>query len=109
MKTMRAILPIIYQHHERLDGSGYPDGVSGNDIPQAVRTVSVADVFDALTTTRAYRPAMTFEQAWKEIDGEVARGLLDPDSVTALKESVAVTGIRRDPGAPAALSGLFRF
>lgn len=109
MKTMRAILPIVYHHHERLDGSGYPDGISGKDIPQAVRAVSVSDVFDALTTNRAYRPAMTFEQAWHEIDGEVARGRLDPDSVTALKEVVAVTGIRRDPGAPAALSGLFRF
>jgi putative nucleotidyltransferase with HDIG domain len=109
MKTMRAILPIVCQHHERLDGSGYPDGISGNGIPKAVRIVSVADVFDALTTTRAYRPAMTFEQAWQEIDGEVARGLLDPDSVTALKEVVAVTGIRRDPGAPAAVSGLFKY
>ena len=109
MKTMRAILPIVYHHHERLDGSGYPDGISGGDIPHAVRIVSVADVFDALTTTRAYRPAMTFEQAWQEIDDEVAQGRLDPDSVTALKEVVAVTGIRRDPGAPAAISGLFRY
>jgi putative two-component system response regulator len=109
MKTMRAILPIVYHHHERLDGSGYPDGISGKDIPQAVRAVSVSDVFDALTTNRAYRPAMTFEQAWHEIDDEVARGRLDGDSVSALKEVVAVTGIRRDPGAPAALSGLFRF
>ncbi|HEY3349190.1 MAG TPA: HD domain-containing phosphohydrolase [Thermoanaerobaculia bacterium] len=109
MKTMRAILPIIYHHHERLDGSGYPDGISGKDIPLAVRTVSVADVFDALTTNRAYRPAMTFEQAWKEIDDEVARGLLDPDPVNALKEVVAVTGIRRDPGSAPPVSGLFRF
>ena len=74
---MRRILPIIYHHHERLDGSGYPDGISGAEIPQVVRIVSVADVFDALTTGRAYRTAMTFEQAWRVVDEEVA-GRLDP-------------------------------
>jgi putative two-component system response regulator len=108
MKTMRRILPIVYHHHERLDGSGYPDGISGGDIPRVVRIVSVADVFDELTTTRAYRPAITFEQAWNVIDEDVARGRLDPDLVKALKEVVATTGIRRDPGGPAAISGLFR-
>lgn len=107
MKTMRRILPIVYHHHERLDGSGYPDGISGGDIPQVVRIVSVANVFDVLTTTRAYRPAMTFEQAWNVIDEDVARGRLDPDLVKALKEVVATTGIQRDPGVPAALSGFF--
>jgi len=108
MKTMRRILPIIYHHHERLDGSGYPDGISGAEIPLVVRIVGVADVFDALTTNRAYRPAMTFEQAWKVIDDEVGQGRLDPDSSKALREVVAATGIRRDPDAPAAISGLFR-
>jgi uncharacterized domain HDIG len=108
MKTMRRILPIVYHHHERLDGSGYPDGISGGDIPQVVRIVSVANVFDVLTTTRAYRPAMTFEQAWNVIDEDVARGRLDPDLVKALKEVVATTGIQRDPGVPAAISGFFR-
>ncbi len=107
MKTMRRILPIVYHHHERLDGSGYPDGISGGDIPQVVRIVSVANVFDVLTTTRAYRAAMTFEQAWNVIDEEVARGRLDPDLVKALKEVVATTGIQRDPGVPAAISGFF--
>ena len=108
MKTMRRILPIVYHHHERLDGSGYPDGISGGDIPQVVRIVSVANVFDVLTTTCAYRPAMTFEQAWNVIDEDVARGRLDPDLVKALKEVVATTGIQRDPGVPAAISGFFR-
>ena len=108
MKTMRRILPIVYHHHERLDGSGYPDGISGGDIPQVVRIVSVANDFDVLTTTRAYRPAMTFEQAWNVIDEDVARGRLDPDLVKALKEVVATTGIQRDPGVPAAISGFFR-
>ena len=108
MRTMRRILPIIFHHHERLDGSGYPDGISGAGIPQAVRIVSVADVFDALTTNRAYRAAMTFEQAWRVMDEEIAKGRLDPDGAAALREVVAVSGIRRDPMAPGSVSGLFR-
>ncbi len=70
--------------------------------------MSVADVFDALTTNRAYRAAMTFEQAWRVMDEEVAKGRLDPDGTAALKEVVAVSGIRRDPMAPGSISGLFR-
>lgn len=107
MKTMRRILPIVYCHHERLDGSGYPNGIFGGDIPQTVRIVSVADVFDAVTTDRAYRVAMTFEQAWRILDEEVREGRLDPAATEALKEVIAASGIRRDPGAPAAISGLF--
>lgn len=109
MKTMRRILPIIRHHHERLDGSGYPDGISGADIPQVVRIVSVADIFDALTTDRAYRPAMTFEQAWCVLDEEVGMGRLDPAATESLREVIALSGIRREPEAPAAISGLFRF
>ncbi|MFI5182215.1 MAG: HD domain-containing phosphohydrolase [Thermoanaerobaculia bacterium] len=107
MKTMRRILPIVYHHHERLDGSGYPDGITGDQIPMPVRIVSVADVFDALTTTRAYRPAMTFDQAWNVIDEDTRLGRLDPAVVGALREVVTVSGIRRDPTEPASVSGLF--
>ena len=108
MKTMRRILPIVYHHHERLDGSGYPDGLVESEIPLTVRIISVADMFDALTTTRAYRPAMTFEQAWAEIDDGVRLGRLDAAVVGALKEVVAVSGIHREPSQPASLSGIFR-
>jgi putative two-component system response regulator len=108
LKTMRKILPIVLHHHERLDGSGYPDGISGAEIPQIVRIVSVADVLDALTSGRAYRSAMTFEQAWKVLDADVAAGRLDKPVVEALREVVAETGTRRDGEAPGSLSGLFR-
>jgi len=108
MRTMRRILPIIYHHHERLDGSGYPDGISGSEIPEVVRIVSVSDVFDALTTNRAYRAAMTFDQAWKVLDEEVEMGRLDLDSTVALKEVVKVSGVHRDPAASGSVSGLFR-
>lgn len=57
------IKPIIRSHHERCDGSGYPDGLRGNEIPLAAQLICVVDVYDALTTTRSYRPAMTKAEA----------------------------------------------
>jgi HD-GYP domain-containing protein (c-di-GMP phosphodiesterase class II) len=60
---MPAELAVIRSHHERLDGGGYPDGLKENDIPQLVRILSVADVWDALTSARAYREAWTREEA----------------------------------------------
>jgi len=57
------IKPIIRWHHEKYDGTGYPDMLRGDEIPLSAQIVGVADVYDALTTTRAYRPAMTHEQA----------------------------------------------
>lgn len=57
------IKPIIRWHHEKYDGTGYPDLLRGDEIPLAAQVVGIADVYDALTTTRAYRPAMTHEAA----------------------------------------------
>jgi putative nucleotidyltransferase with HDIG domain len=63
------IKPIIRWHHERYDGTGYPDRLRGDDIPLSAQIVGIADVYDALTTTRSYRAAMTREAA----DAEMAR------------------------------------
>jgi putative nucleotidyltransferase with HDIG domain len=57
------IKPIIRSHHERYDGSGYPDGLKGDAIPLAAQVICVVDVYDALTTTRSYRPAMKRDEA----------------------------------------------
>ncbi|MBA3466438.1 MAG: HD-GYP domain-containing protein, partial [Gemmatimonadaceae bacterium] len=57
------IRSIIRNHHERWDGNGYPDRIGGDDIPLAARILCVADVYDALTTTRSYRPGMTHDRA----------------------------------------------
>ena len=62
------ILGTIRSHHERIDGHGYPDGISGEDIPLLARLLTVADCFDALTTARAYRPAMGMDQASKILE-----------------------------------------
>ncbi len=66
-------LEIARWHHERWDGSGYPDGISGDEIPLAVQIVTVADVFDALTSTRPYKQAWPAEQALHEIEAHRGR------------------------------------
>ena len=58
LKSFRLVLPIIRHHHERLDGSGYPDGLKGDQIPLTARILSAVDIFDALTTDRPYRKAL---------------------------------------------------
>ncbi len=62
------IKPIIRWHHERYDGSGYPDRLSGEEIPLSAQIVGIADVYDALTTTRPYRPALPRERALVEME-----------------------------------------
>ena len=65
--SLRPMLGGVRSHHERWDGKGYPDGLAGEAIPLEGRIIAVADVFDALTSARAYRPAWTFERAVEEI------------------------------------------
>jgi len=82
------IRPIVRNHHERWDGSGYPDRLAGKDIPFTARILCVADVFDALTTTRSYRPAYSAEEALK-IMREEAGKVVDPDLFATFEEEVA--------------------
>jgi HD-GYP domain-containing protein (c-di-GMP phosphodiesterase class II) len=71
------ILDIIHHHHERLDGSGYPDGLHGSQIPLEVQIVCVTDVVDALLTHRVYRNACPMEVVWEILCNESSRGLHD--------------------------------
>jgi putative two-component system response regulator len=75
------VLPIIRNHHERWDGSGYPDGLAGEDIPLLARILQVADIYDALITERPYKPALSHEQAFALMEEEVRRGWRDPELV----------------------------
>lgn len=77
LKSLRRILPVIRQHHERMDGSGYPDGLRGEQIPVQARIVQIADIYDALTSDRPYRMALSAEDALQILDYEVKRGWLD--------------------------------
>ncbi len=89
MKTMRKTIPAVYHHHERLDGSGYPDRISGDTIPMMVRIVTIADVFDALTTDRAYRGALTIEKALGILRDGVRRGWWDRMVLEELRGALA--------------------
>jgi putative nucleotidyltransferase with HDIG domain len=66
---------VIRHHHERVDGSGYPDGLTGNAIPLGARIVAVADVYDALTSDRPYRRAMSSEDAFAFLRSQAGLGL----------------------------------
>jgi putative two-component system response regulator len=90
---------IIRHHHERRDGSGYPDGLAGDQIPLLAQIMSVVDVYDALTTERPYRRPLTPAQAADELRLEVARGWKRADLVEAFNELV-----RRGPHPAAGLS-----
>jgi HD-GYP domain-containing protein (c-di-GMP phosphodiesterase class II) len=79
---------IVRHHHERWDGAGYPDNLSGGDIPLGARIFSVADAFDAMTTDRPYRSALPGEEAVKEIRDNAGRQF-DPSAVEAFLEVVA--------------------
>jgi len=79
LKSFRSVLPIIRHHHERYDGSGYPDGLRGEAIPIAARVLQIVDVFDALTTERPYKKALPCIEALTTMREEVAKGWWDPE------------------------------
>ena len=86
LKSFQLVLPIIRHHHEKLDGTGYPDGLKGNAIPIAARVLQVVDVYDALTTARPYKKALPPAEALEIMEDEVKRGWWDPVVFTAFTE-----------------------
>jgi HD-GYP domain-containing protein (c-di-GMP phosphodiesterase class II) len=84
---LNGAVDLIRHHHERFDGSGYPDGLRAEEIPLAARIFSVADSFDAMTSDRPYREAMHVERALAEIDGG-AGTQFDPDVVEVFMRMV---------------------
>jgi putative two-component system response regulator len=84
MKNLGPALEVIRHHHEKLDGSGYPDGLKGDDISLAARVMGVADIYDALVTDRPYRKGMTKEKAFSILREEVEEGKLDKKVVETL-------------------------
>ena len=87
-KTLGAALSVIRYHHEKLDGTGYPDGLSGDEIPLLARIAAIVDIYDALTTERPYRKALPRESALKVMLKEAAKSKLD-DKV--LREFIRIT------------------
>jgi putative two-component system response regulator len=77
LKSFRHVLPIIRHHHEKLDGSGYPDGLRGDKIPLTARVLQITDIYDALVTDRPYRKALGHEEAIRTMRDEARRGWWD--------------------------------
>jgi HD-GYP domain-containing protein (c-di-GMP phosphodiesterase class II) len=83
------VRPMIRHHHERFDGTGYPDKMRGTEIPLEARILTIADIYDALTTTRSYRTAYSHEKAMEIMASEVGRSV-DPDLFAIFSKIVVV-------------------
>ncbi len=79
VKYLRGVLPLIRNHHERWDGSGYPDGLRGTEIPQLARVLQVVDIYDALTHPRPYKHAYLDAHALEILQEETDQGWRDPE------------------------------
>jgi len=102
LHSLAPVLPLIRHHHERFDGSGYPDGLAGEDIPLLARVFQVVDVFDALTNDRSYRRGEEIEDALEIIIEETRKGYWDPAIVDEFVAMIREEGLAapRDDEAP---------
>jgi putative two-component system response regulator len=89
LKSFRLVTPIVRWHHEKLNGTGYPDGLKGDQIPLTARILTTVDLYDAMTTDRSYRKAMSIEDAFAQIRKEVDKGWWDAALVDGLEALLA--------------------
>jgi putative two-component system response regulator len=90
LRSVQPLLPLIRHHHERFDGSGYPDGLIGHAIPMGARVLGLADAFDALTSERAYRRCLSADEALGLLGEETRKGRWDPlvyDALAAMLQA----------------------
>ena len=91
LHSLQNVIPLIRWHHERCDGRGYPDGLVKAQVPDIVRMLSVADVYDSLSSKRPYRPAMTAEECLRVLWLEAEQGNLDHDLVEAFCDLLPIS------------------
>ena len=102
LKSFQPVLPIIRHHHEKLNGTGYPDGLKGDAIPIAARVLQIVDVYDALITARPYKKAMRPAEALAVMEQEVRRGWWDPEVFAAFVEMLGCGSVKAPRKARAA-------
>jgi putative two-component system response regulator len=88
LRSVREAVPLIRHHHERLDGSGYPDGLSGEKISPLVRVMSIVDVYDALRSKRSYKDAFSIDKTFEIMWEEVNKGWWDKNILTVWEKIV---------------------
>jgi putative two-component system response regulator len=89
LRTLQPVRPIVRHHHERLDGSGYPDGLKGSDVPLLAQIVGVVDAYDAITSPRPYQSALSSDEALGLLRREVDRGWRQETIVNAFAEIIS--------------------
>jgi putative two-component system response regulator len=94
LQSLRRVRPIIRGHHERLDGSGYPDRLRGDEVPMLAHIVGIVDVFDALTSLRPYRTALSNDQAGHYLLEQAAQGKFARRYVEAFLDTLDPHGPR---------------
>ncbi len=107
LRTMKNTVDIIHYHHERWDGSGYPDGLREYAIPELARVFQIVDIYDALSSERPYKPAFPPEKVIAIMEQECAKGYWDPDLVERFLDIVHTTpeklelpsDVQQDPSA----------
>jgi len=104
IKEFKNVLPIVKSHHENFDGTGYPCGLKGDDIPLSARILCVADSFDSMTSDRPYRPAPGMERAISELR-RCSGTQFDPEVVEALLKVLQKEAQITPPLPPLKLSG----
>lgn len=105
LRSMSDVLPIIRHHHEKWDGTGYPDGLQGDGIPLLARVLQVADIYDALTSPRPYKPAFAPADALRTMQQETDRGWRDP-GIVRIFHRIHPTVVSRMPSADHSLNAL---
>jgi putative two-component system response regulator len=88
LQSLRTVRPIVRSHHERLDGSGYPDGLRGDEVPLLSQIVGIVDVYDALTSQRPYRAALEPQTAVDHLIREVVEGRFSKQYVEAFLDAL---------------------
>jgi putative two-component system response regulator len=96
LRSLALVRPIVRHHHERLDGSGYPDGLRGDEIPLLAQIISIVDAYDAITTNRPYRNARSGGEAIAELRADVAHGLSSRDLVEAFVSVLWPTAVKQE-------------
>jgi putative two-component system response regulator len=106
VRSLAPVLPIIRHHHERWDGSGYPDKLRGPEIPLLARILQMADIYDALTAARPYKRAFTSDEAIQIMRDEAAKGWRDPELIGVFEDVLPAFRTSQEDSTAASLNAL---